>query len=114
MKAVIITADTPLSALFFRKKNRELAQVINSWKPFLVGCPSDVDVLELTRFEFDKKLITSRQVYMTLIELIEIHALRTSMQNLAKYLYEHTNLSQSESTLYQLLTRYRREWLESN
>ena len=114
MKAVIITADTPLSALFSRKKNGELAQVINSWKPFLIGCPSDVEVLKLTRFEFDKNVITSRQVYMTLIDLIEIHALSTSMLTLAKYLYEHTNLSQSESTLYQLLTRYRREWLENN
>ena len=110
MVRLSLTADTSLSALFRRTFYEDLRQVINSWRPFLIDVDTAVDALQLCRFRFDKKRITARQVYMDLISLIERGALRPSMHTLADYLFEHTNLSRSSSTLYQVLTRCRREW----
>ena len=112
MKKIKITADTPLSALFYRTVHEDLRQVIDSWRPFLVDCPSDVDALALTHFCFDRRRINARQVYMVFADLMERGALRPSMRTLADYLFVHTNLSQSASTLYQLLARCRRDWEE--
>ena len=105
-----ITPDTLLSDLFRRTFYEDLRQVINSWRSFLTDNDPSVDALQIKQFHFDKKRITAQRIYMDLISLIERGALRPSMQTLADYLFEHTNLSKSASALYQLLARYRREW----
>ena len=110
MTNIIITADTPLSALFRRTFHEELRQVINTWRPYLINDDKTKDALELCRFDFDKKCLTARRVYWDLVELIECGALRPSLQTLADYLFDHSNLSRTASTLYQLLALARREW----
>ena len=105
-----INADTPLSDLFRRMFHEELRQVINSWRPFLINDDQTKDALELCRFDIDKKRFTARQVYWDLVGLVERGALRPSLQTLADYLFGHSNLSRTASTLYQLLALARREW----
>lgn len=110
MKKTVFTADSPLSALFRRTFHDELRQVIDSWRPVLIDSQRDVDALDMCRFYFDHQRITSKQVYMQLIELMEHGALRPSMRTLADYLFQHSNLSRSPKALYEMLGRCRREW----
>ena len=84
IKDIVLTADTPLSDLFRRTFHEELRQVINAWRPFLINDDKTKDALELCR--------------------------RPSLQMLADYLFLHSNLSRTASTLYQLLALARREW----
>ena len=81
IKNMVLTADTPLSDLFRRTFHEELRQVINAWRPFLINDDKTKDALELCR-----------------------------LQMLADYLFLHSNLSRTASTLYQLLALARREW----
>ena len=97
IKDIVLTADTPLSDLFRRTFHEELRQVINAWRPFLINDDKTKDALELCR-------------YWDLVALIEHGALRPSLQMLADYLFLHSNLSRTASTLYQLLALARREW----
>ena len=110
IKDIVLTADTPLSGLFRRTFHEELRQVINAWRPFLINDDKTKDALELCRFDFDKKHLTAKRVYWDLVALIEHGALRPSLQMLADYLFLHSNLSRTASTLYQLLALARREW----
>ena len=113
MKKVHISADTPLSALFRECHHDELRTVISSWRPFLIGDDPTVDALQLSHFEFDKKRISSKQVYNGLLDLEEIGALKVSLRLLAYYLSEHSNLSRSFEALYQQLKNYRSQWEKS-
>ena len=110
IKDIVLTADTPLSDLFRRTFHEELRQVINAWRPFLINDDKTKDALELCRLDFDKKHLTAKRVYWDLVALIEHGALRPSLQMLADYLFLHSNLSRTASTLYQLLALARREW----
>lgn len=49
MTNIILTADTPLSALFRRTFHEELRQVINTWRPYLINDDKTKDALELCR-----------------------------------------------------------------
>lgn len=102
----IFTADTPLSALFRENHHEELRVVIESWRPCMIGDDPSTDALQLTHFEFDKKRIYSNKVYITLLDLEKLGALRVSLSQLARYLAEHSNLSRSYTTLYQQLKYY--------
>ena len=82
MKKNKFSADTPLSALFRRMFHDDLRQVIDSWRPALVGCPPDVDALSLTSFCFDRRQLHAKRVYMDLIGLMERGALRPSLRSL--------------------------------
>ena len=53
MKKIIITSETPLSALIREAHHQELATIIEKWRPFLKVDCSNVDVLQLSYFEFD-------------------------------------------------------------
>ena len=101
IKNMVLTADTPLSDLFRRTFHEELRQVNDD---------KTKDALELCRFDFDKKHLTAKRVYWDLVALVEHGALRPSLQMLADYLFLHSNLSRTASTLYQLLALARREW----
>ena len=101
--------DTPLSALFRKTHYEELRKVIDSWRPYLIGNDVSVDAVAMTHFEFDKNRIYSNKVYRDLCELDAIGALHVSLNQLAHYLADHSNLSRSYATLYQQLKYYRCE-----
>lgn len=100
------SADTPLSALFRENHHEELRIVIESWRPYMIGDDPTTDALQLTHFEFDKKRIYSNKVYIMLMDLERLGALRVSLSQLARYLAEHSNLSRTYRTLYQQLKYY--------
>ncbi len=101
--------STPLSALFRENHHEALKKVIESWRPYLVNDEKETDALALTHFTFDKDQIYSNKVYRDLCELDALGALQVSLSQLARYLAEHSNLSQSYTTLYQQLKDYRAE-----
>lgn len=105
----VFDKDTPLSALFRENFHGELRKVIESWRPYLIGDDPSVDALAMTHFEFDKKRIYSNRVYYDLLDLDALGALQVSLSQLACYLADHSNLSQSLDTLYRQLKKYRQE-----
>ena len=101
--------STPLSALFRKNHHEELRKVIDSWRPFLIGDDPDIDALAMTRFEFDFGKVIAMHIYIDLGHLLYDHALKDDNMNLlAKYLFRHTNLSNSQSTLYVQLRKYKK------
>ena len=105
----VFDKDTPLSALFRKNFHSELRNVIESWRPYLIGDDPGVDALAMTHFEFDKKRIYSNRVYYDLLDLDALGALQVSLSQLACYLADHSNLSSSYTALYQQLKHYRQE-----
>ena len=89
--------------------HEELRQTIEAWRPYLIGDDTSVDVLAMTHFEFDRKRIYSNRVYYDLLDLEDIGALQVPLSQLASYLADHSNLSQSYETLYRQLKKYRQE-----
>ena len=101
--------DTPPSALFRENFHDELRKVIESWRPFLIDDDPSINALAITHFEFDKKRIYSNRVYYDLLDLDDLGALQVPLSQLASYLADHSNLSQSYDTLYRQLKKYRQE-----
>ena len=102
-------ADTPLSALFRENHHEELRKIIDSWRPYLIGDDPTIDALAMTSFEFDFDKVIATHIYIDLGRLLYVHALKdNNMSLLAKYLYQHSNLSNSESTLYVQLRKYKK------
>ena len=105
----VFDKDTPLSVLFRDNFHSELRKVIESWRPYLIGDASSIDALAMTLFEFDRKRIYSNRVYYDLLGLDDLGALQVPLSQLANYLADHSNLSQSYDTLYRQLKKYRQE-----
>ena len=106
---VTLDADTPLSALFRENHHEELRKIIDSWRPYLIGDDPSIDALALAHFEFDFDKVIATHIYIDLGRLLYVHALKDdNMSQLAKYLYQHSNLSNSESTLYVQLRKYKK------
>lgn len=105
----VFDQDTPLSALFREHHHDELRQTIEAWRPYLIGDDTSMDVLDMTHFEFDRKRIYSNRVYYDLLDLEDLGALQVPLSQLASYLADHSNLSQSYETLYRQLKKYRQE-----
>jgi hypothetical protein len=105
----VFDKDTPLSVLFRDNFHSELRKVIESWRPYLIGDASSIDALAMTLFEFDRKRIYSNRVYYDLLDLDDLGALQVPLSQLANYLADHSNLSQSYDTLYRQLKKYRQE-----
>lgn len=106
---VTLDADTPLSALFRENHHEELRRIIDSWRPYLIGDDPSIDALALAHFEFDFDKVIATHIYIDLGRLLYVHALKDdNMSQLAKYLYQHSNLSNSESTLYVQLRKYKK------
>ena len=102
-------ADTPLSALFRENHHEELRKIIDSWRQYLIGDDPTIDALAMTSFEFDFDKVIATHIYIDLGRLLHDHALKDdNMSLLAKYLYQHSNLSNSESTLYVQLRKYKK------
>ena len=100
--------STPLSALFRKNHHEELRKVIDSWRPYLINDPKETDALSLTYFTFDMTTIRPVSIYMDLTHLVNHDALRPPMSVLARYMYQHSNLSRSKNALYVQLKRYRK------
>ena len=99
--------DTPLSALFRENHHEELRKVIESWRPYLIGDAPATDALAITHFEFDFCKILAMGVYIDLGHLLCKHPLvDDNMRTLADYLFLHSNLSNSQPTLYAQLRKY--------
>ena len=107
--APIFEKDTPLSALFRDNFHGELRKVIELWRPYLIDDDASVDALAMAHFEFDRKRIYSNRVYYDLLDLDDSGALQVPLSQLASYLADHSNLSQSYDTLYRQLKKYRQE-----
>ena len=104
-KEDIIKNDTPLSTLFRKNSHEKLQKVMKTWQPFLIG--ETEDVMKLNEFKFDLSRIQPSTVYLDLAQLINQGGLRCSMSVLAAYMFSHSNLSQSETTLYSQLRKYK-------
>ena len=107
MQRIEITADTPLSALFRKEHHEMLHNVIDTWRPALIGLTKE-ETLEMNTFYFDFDWIRPIEVYLDLTYLIIQDGLYTPMSVLAHYMATHSNLSKSETSLYTLLKRYKR------
>ena len=104
-----IKSGTPLSALFHENHHDELRAVIESWRPYLIGDDPSIDALQITHFEFDFNNILAMGVYIDLGHLLCKHPLvDDNMRTLADYLFEHSNLSNSQPTLYAQLRKYKK------
>ena len=102
-------AETPLSALFRESHHEELRRIIDSWRPYLIDDDPDIDALALTHFEFDFKKVIAAHIYIDIGRLLYDHALKDdNMSLLSKYLFQHSNLSNSQSTLYVQLRKYKK------
>ena len=100
--------NTPLSALFRENHHDKLKTVIESWQPYLVNDDKDTDALARTSFVFDMEKIRPVSIYMDLVHLVNHDALRSPMSVLAAYMFQHSNMSQSQNALYVQLKRYRK------
>ena len=104
-----IKSGTPLSALFRVNFEGELRTVIESWRPCLIGDDPSIDALLLSHFEFNFSKILATCVYIDLGHLLCKHPLvDDNMRTLADYLFEHSNLSNSQPTLYAQLRKYKK------
>ena len=109
MKKFVLTADTPLSALFRENFHKELRTVIETWRPYLIGGDSGADALEICHLGFDLSKLPAKSVYIDLGRLLNEHPLiDDNMHTLAEYLYHHSNLSNSLPTLYSQLRKYKK------
>ena len=101
--------DTPLSALFRESHHDELRKIIESWRPALINDDPSVDALKTSSFQFDFDKIIATSIYIDLGRLLNEHALvDNNMGLLASYLYQHSNLSNSQPTLYAQLRKYKK------
>ena len=101
--------DTPLSALFREEYHGELRTVIESWRPSLTDDDPATDTLAMSRFHFDFRKIMATAVYIDLGRLLSVHALADdNVSTLAWYLFGHSNLSNSQATLYAQLRKYKK------
>ena len=97
----VFDQDTPLSALFREHHHDELRQTIEAWRPYLIGDDTSVDTLKLHSFHFDFSKVIATSIYIDLGRLLHAHALKDdNMSSLARYLFLHSNLSNSQATLY--------------
>ena len=100
--------NTPLSALFRENHHDKLKAVIESWRPYLLNDEKEREALALTSFAFDMEKIRPISIYMDLAHLVNHDALRLPMSVLAAYMFQHSNMSQSQNALYVQLKRYRK------
>ena len=105
----VFDKDTPLSALFRDNFHGELRKVIESWRPYLIDDDANVDAMKMHSFHFDFSKVIATSIYIDLGRLLHTHALKDdNMSSLAQYLYRHSNLSNSQSTLYAQLRKYKK------
>ena len=108
MKKLNISADTPLSALFHDGCHAQLVNDIKYLCNFLIDCQSDVDVLKVSRFDFDFSSPKFRpcKVYQKLANMVNRHLLIVSHRELSRYMAEHSNLHASAESIYRSIYKY--------
>ena len=89
--------------------HEELRQTIEAWRPYLIGDDTSVDTLKMHSFHFDFSKVIATSIYIDLGRLLHAHALKDdNMSSLARYLFLHSNLSNSQATLYAQLRKYKK------
>jgi len=108
MKKLNISADTPLSALFHDGCHDQQKNDIKYLCNFLIDCQSDVDVLKVSRFDFDFNSPKFRpcKVYQKLANMVNRHLLIVSHRELSRYMAEHSNLHASAESIYRSIYKY--------
>ncbi len=108
MKKKHISADTPLSALFYEGCHDQLVNDIEYLCDFLIDCQSDVDVLKVSRFDFDFSSSKFRpcKVYQKLANMVNRHLMIVSHRELSRYMAEHSNLHASAESIYRSIYKY--------
>lgn len=108
MKKLNISADTPLSALFHEGCHAQLVNDIKYLCGFLIDCQSDVDVLKVSRFDFDfsSPKFHPCKVYQKLANMVNRHLLIVSHRALSRYMAEHSNLHASAESIYRSIYKY--------
>jgi len=106
MKKVIITADTPLSALIRETHHEELSLFLKQWRHFLKGDHSKIVLLQLSYFEFDLECVNVGMIYRHLAQLINHDAVIPNVTVLARYMVEHSNLAIQWKSVYRQINRY--------
>ena len=111
MKKVIITADTPLSALFHDKSHEQLRGAINDWRSYLIG-DKPTDELQISYFEFDFSMheFGPCAVYHDLAWMVINCPLVVPLSELARYMAEHSNLQAKASSIYRLINSYLKQY----
>ena len=86
-----------------------IRQTIEAWRPYLIGDDTSVDTLKMHSFHFDFSKVIATSIYIDLGRLLHAHALKDdNMSSLARYLFLHSNLSNSQATLYAQLRKYKK------
>ena len=84
--------------------------MIESWRPNLIDDDPAIDALAMYNFHFDFKKIMATAVYIDLGRLLSVHALTDdNTSTLSWYLFNHSNLSTSQPTLYAQLRKYKKK-----
>ena len=106
MKRIKITSETPFSALIRENHHQRLKSLIEQWRPFLKVDCSNVDVLQLSYFEFDFDRFNTGTIYRHLAKLIFLDAVIPSMAELVRYIVDHSNLKVKWKSVYRQINRY--------
>jgi hypothetical protein len=106
MKKLKITPETPLSALIRETHHQRLSSLMEQWRPFLKGDCSNVDVLQLSYFEFDLDRFNIGTIYRHLAQLIILDAVIPSVAVLIRYIVDHSNLTAKWKSVYRQINRY--------
>lgn len=106
IRKIIITADTPLSALIRKDQHNELEVIINMWRKHLINDDETVGALSLRHFEFDFTSIRPGTIYRSLAQLVGHDALSTWLTELARYMATHSNLPDKWESVYRQIYRF--------
>lgn len=106
MMKLIISADTPLSALIRENHFDELTFFLEKWGLCLKGDNSNNDVLKMSYFEFDFDRINVGTIYRNLAQLVAHDAVIPDVTVLARYITDHSNIVVKWTSVYRQINRY--------
>ena len=108
MKKIILSADTPLSALFHDSCHDMLRSAINDLRSYLIADDATVDALMLNRFEFDfsKSEFGPCNLYRQLTWMVINLPLIVPLSVFAKYVSEHSNLQAKADSIRRMIDEY--------
>lgn len=101
-----VTSETTISELFYSKYLDQVREVINKWRSSLIDDDPSVDVLQLKTFCFNRGILYFNSVIFDIMRLRKCGYVKVSIAVLARFFYEHSNLSKSFDTLYSRMRSY--------
>ena len=108
MKKIILSADTPLSALFMTDNRKELLKDIQYLRDFTTFDNPTIDNEHLCYFEFnfDDPKFGPCKVYQKLANMISRFHLIVSQAEFCRYMADHSNLHASTASIYRMINMY--------